>query len=96
MLNNNQATQIDLRLLPDAESATQGFESNGGQLTLFNAFGEDPLQANPTLVAQKETEFFNIYPNFQEFFHTVVNRDYFLFREGILCFIDITRCLSAN
>ena len=29
------------------------------------------LQANPTLVAQRESEFFNVYPNFQEFFHTV-------------------------
>ena len=96
MLNNNQATQIDLRLIPDAASATQEFESNGGQLTLFSAFGEDPLQANPTLVAQRESEFFNVYPDFQEFFHTVVNGDYFLFREGILCFIDVSRRLSAN
>ena len=96
MLNNNQATQIDLRLISDVASATQEFESNGGQLTLFNAFGKDPLQANPTLVAQRESKFFNVYPNFQELFHTVVNGDYFLFCEGILCFIDISRRLSAN
>ena len=57
MLNNNQATQIDSRLIPNAVSATQEFESNGGLLIHFNAFGEDPLQANATLVAQRESEF---------------------------------------
>ena len=68
MLNNNQATQIDSRLIPNATSATQEFQSNGGQLTHFNAFGEDPLQANPTLLAPRESEFLMFMQTFKIFF----------------------------
>ena len=71
-------------MIPNATSATQEFESNGGQLTYFNAFGEDPLQANPTLVAQRESEFFNVYADFQDYFYTVVNGDHFLFRVTVV------------
>ena len=96
MFNNNQAAQIDSRLIPQVESAVREFETNGGQLTVFSSFGEDPLQGSPTLAAQREAEFYRHHPDFQEFFHTVVNGDYFLFREGILCFIDISTRLSTN
>ena len=96
MLNNNQAVNIDPRLLPDEESAVRGFEANGGQLTVFSCFGEDPLQGSPSLLAQRETEFHRRFPDFTDFFHTVVNGDYYLFREGILCFIDISRRLSTH
>ena len=47
MISNNHAVQIDSCLLPDVESAVQEFEENGGHLTIFNSFGEDPLQRNP-------------------------------------------------
>ena len=57
MLNNNQAVKIDPRLLPDDESAIRDFEAHGGQLTVFSCFGEDPLWRNPSLFAQRETEF---------------------------------------
>ena len=96
MLNNNQAARIDSRLIPSVESAIQEFERNGGQLTVFSSFGEDPLQGNHILAAQREAEFYRRYPDFQEFFHTVANGDYFLFREGILCFIDISTRLSTT
>ena len=96
MLNNNQAARIDLRLIPSVESAIQEFERNGGQLTVFSSFGEDLLQGNRTLTAQREAEFYRRFPNFHEFFHTVANSDYFLFCEGILCFIDISTRLSTN
>ena len=96
MLSNNQAARIDSRLIPSVESAIREFERDGGQLTVFSSFGEDPLQGSPTLAAQREAEFHRQYPEFQEFFHTVANGDHFLFREGILCFIDISTRLSTN
>ena len=77
MLENNQTAQIDLNLIPDAESAVEEFEATGGHLTLLSSFGEDPLQGNLALVAQREAEFYGRYPDFSQFFHTVVNGDFF-------------------
>lgn len=68
MLNNSQAARIDPRLLPDDESAVCQFEANGVQLTVFSCFGEDPLQGNILLVAQRETEFHRRFPDFSDFF----------------------------
>ena len=94
MISNNHAAQIDSRPLPSVENAIHNFEGSGGHLTIFNSFGEDPLQRSPLMVAQREREFLSKYPDFETFFHTVANGDYYLFREGILYFIDITRRLS--
>jgi len=40
------------------------FESHGGQLTIYNSFGEDSLHSHPALVAQREAEFYRHYPTF--------------------------------
>ena len=83
-------------MIPEADVAVQQFQSAGGRLTIFNCFGEDPLQGYPALVAQREADFFSCHADFSRFFHTVVNGDYTLFREGILCFMDISRRLCAQ
>jgi len=88
--------KLTLCLLPDVQSAVHDFEESGEHLTMFNCFGEDPLQRNLSLVAQREAEFHRRYPDFGNFFHTVVNGDYFLFREGILYFIAISTCLLTQ
>jgi len=93
MLRNNQAVQVDCRVLPDVETAVQEFESSGGQLTYFSGFGEDPLCSNPALVTLREVEFHRKFPDMAEFFHTVVNGDYLPFREGILSLISISEHL---
>jgi len=95
-INYNQAVEVDSALLPDAEEAVTNFEASGGQLTQFSAFGVDPLQNYPSLVAQREAEFHQQFSDFSDFFHTVVNNDYYLFREGILCFLDISRRLALQ
>ena len=48
------------------------------------SFGEDPLQGNPSLIAQREVEFHRRFPDFSDLFHTVANGDHYLFREGII------------
>ena len=95
-LENNHTVQIDHTLIPDFESAVAEFEGTGGQLTVLSSFGEDPLQRNPNLVAQKEAEFYGRYPDFSQFFHNAVNGDYFLFREGILFLINISKTLETQ
>ncbi|XP_065894563.1 uncharacterized protein [Dysidea avara] len=96
MIERNCAVQIDPTLLPDGDSAVNNFESYGGQLTIFSPFGEDPLRDHPALVTQREAEFHRHHPIFSDFFHTVVNGDFSLFREGILSFIDISKNLSMQ
>ena len=47
------------------------------------------------MVAQREEEFKRRYPDFGQFFSTVVNSDYSLFKEGLLCFIELSQRLSS-
>lgn len=96
MLNCSQAVKIDPTLLPDGETAVQEYESNGGQLTVFSSFGEDPLQGNPSSIAEREAEFYRRFTDFSGFFHNIANGDYYLFREGVMFFIDISRRLSVR
>ena len=91
MMENNQAIQIDSRLLPDTDSAVEEYETRGGQFTTFNCFGEDPLQSSPTLVARREADFYASFPDFSPIFHNVVNGDFYLFREGLLFLIGISK-----
>ena len=93
VISSNHAIQIDSHLLPDVESAVHDFEEHGGQLTIFNSFEEDPLKRNSFLITQRESEFNRRYPDFGNFFHTVVNGDYSLFREGLLHLITISNRL---
>jgi len=76
MLDNSQAVMINADQLPDAEAAVADFEGNGGHLTIFSTFGDDPLQQNPPLIAQRESEFSYFFPDFSEIFHTVVTITY--------------------
>ena len=95
-LENDQTSQIDPNLIPDAAVAVEEFEETGGHLTTFSSFGEDPLQRYPHLVAQREAEFYGCYPDFSQFFHTTANGDFFLFREGILFFIHLSKTLETQ
>lgn len=96
MMENNQAIQVDSRLLPDPDSAVEEYEALGGHLTTFNCFGEDPLINSPALVARRKAEFLNCFPDFSKIFHNVVNGDFYLFREGILFLIGISKQLENN
>ena len=96
MLESNMAQMIDPNAIPDGQSALQRFESIGGHITIFTPFGEDPLATNPSLITQRETEFFRLYQDLSPAFHSLVNGDYYLFREGLLCLIDISKRLAHS
>ena len=87
MQKNNQAVRISLHQLPSPDEAVQMFEANGGHLTIFSPFGDDPLKDHMRLAAEREENFHEQYPEFQPFFSTVVNGDNSLFRSGLLYFI---------
>ena len=86
MRRNNRIARIDPSLLTSYD-AVQLYEQFGGNITQFSAFGQDPLNSRSDLVQQRETEFYQRYPQFGPFFHKLVNVDACLFREGLLYFI---------
>lgn len=96
MHRNNQTTQIDPSFLPEAEDALQLFEANGGHITVFSPFGEDPLASHPDLAEERESTFLEYFPDFGPFFHTVVNGNTLLFSDGLLCFIHISKQLEIR
>ena len=95
MLANNHVAQMNPTLVPTSEQAVQLYQDAGGQLTLFNSFGEDPLALNFTMRQQRDWAFFKRYPTFDNVFFRLANGDDTLFREGLLFFIQITHSMSC-
>lgn len=95
MRRNNQAVILDPQVIKDPSTLLEEYTALGGNITLFSPFGKDPLKGRPDLVTKREASFFERYTNFENFFYTVVNGDFSLFREGLLFFIDVTNRLSS-
>jgi hypothetical protein len=73
-------------MLHEPCEAVRHFESCGGHLTVFSPFGEDPLKENPQMANERERQYSERFPDFSIFFHSVVNGDFDLFKQGLLCF----------
>ena len=80
----------DSAVVPETQAIVDKFESHGRKLTTFSFFGQDPLQHREDLLHMRDEEFFKRYPDFSAFFHSVVNHDYSIFRDGLLFFIDLS------
>ena len=91
MRRHNQAAHVAHSQVPEPNTAIRMFEAHGRHLTLFSPFGEDPLVGQPRLAAEREAVFHQQYPDFAPFFHTIVNGDNSLFKDGLLYFIQISR-----
>lgn len=52
MSNNNQAAQLNPSVIPAPDDALQQFQDCGGEVTVFNSFGKDPLELRPDLIAE--------------------------------------------
>ena len=64
---------------------------------LFSEFGQDPLAEWEDLVTTRmETTFTEQLPSFEDIFHSLVNNNKTMFRDGLLCFIAITMQLKAQ
>ena len=97
MQGNNQVAQVDPSRLPSAMAAVEMYEAHGRHLTLFSAYGHDPLADNATAMAQREEKFHERFSDFAPFFYSVVNGDRSMFREGLLHFIEISKqCLTEQ
>ena len=64
---------------------------------LFSELGQDPLAEWEDLVTTRmETTFTEQSPCFEDIFHSLVNNNKTMFRNGLLCFIAITMQLKAQ
>ena len=96
MRRNNQVIPVDPALVPLPNDAVMEFEAHGGHLTLFSSFGHDPLYERDDLVKLREEEFHTHYSDFNRFFHTIVNNDISLFRDGLLFLICVSKRLELQ
>ena len=96
MSNNNQAAQLNPLVIPTPDDALQQFQDCGGEVTVFNSFGQDPLELRPDLIVEREELFYQQHPNFDEIFHSTVNGNDLLFKTGLLDFITINKQLVAQ
>ena len=62
MYRNNQVMPLDPALVPEPEDAVQQFEAHGGHLTLFSAFGRDPLEDREDLIKARKEDFIENIP----------------------------------
>lgn len=69
MSNNDQVAQLNPSVIPSPDDALQQFESCGGEITVFNAFGQDPLELRPDLITEQEELFHQQHSSFAEIFH---------------------------
>ncbi|XP_028413701.1 uncharacterized protein LOC114536555 [Dendronephthya gigantea] len=58
--NNNRVAKVPLNMIPTCEEAVARYENDGGKITRFPAFGQDPLFTNPHLQNEREEQFNHI------------------------------------
>ena len=96
MSNNNRAAHVPAASLPTTKEAVRQYERMGGHLNVTPRFGMDPLANNMELGAIRNENFNQRYPQFDHFFHSLVNGNQGPFREGLLYIISVTQRLSMS
>lgn len=94
MRENNRTAKIIPSIVPSPEEAVSRFHSMGGELTLFPAFGEDPL--TESLAAIRQEEFLRNFPDLHLIFSGAVNGDEHLFRDGLQYILSVTKRLARS
>ena len=62
-------------LVPSVEDAIQMYTDAGGSITLNSSFGVDPLASSDALINQREIEFTQNNPTFDDIYSNVINGD---------------------
>ena len=92
MKQNNQAARVPLNHIPTPQQAVDAYEADGGHLTHFSPFGNDPLSHSDDLIQQRDTLFSRDY-QFDYIFHQLVNDNSHPFRSGLSFFIHLSKTL---
>ena len=92
---NSGITPIPLTSVPETSAAHRMYIAQGGRLTVFGYFGEDPLCSRPDLIRRREEYFLALHPSFPDIFSDVVSSSGSLFTAAILNFISLTRLFQG-
>ena len=65
-------------------------------MTVFSNFGQDLLEQREDLKSIRMERFKEQWPSFETIFHSLVNGNKANFRDGLLCFIDLTMQLKTQ
>lgn len=93
-MENDQTVAVPPQSIKEPIEVLKDYENTGGSITVFSPFGNDPLSGRPNLISRRDEVFYEHYPTFDPIFHTVVNGDFTLFREGLLLLIAVTSRLA--
>lgn len=93
---DNRTKKLTGRALLAPADVALLYRQNGGHLTDPTFFGQDPLAGDQQKYSIREEAFATKFPSFDPMFHQTVNGNDHLFREGLKCFIDITRRLACT
>ena len=85
---------VNPSLVPSVEDAIQMYTDGGGTITRNSSFGIDPLASSDALINQRETEFTQNNPTFDDIYSNVINGDGSFMVAAVLSFINITRNLA--
>lgn len=72
-------------MIPTCEEAVGSYENNGGRVTHFPTFGQDPLFTNPHLQSEREEQFNRI--NWELVYGKLFNHDNMHFCNAIMMHI---------
>lgn len=92
----NGTVQLQPSQIPNTSDAAHEYEELGGKLTKFSNYGEDILKDRQDLIQERERLFAVRYPDFAIFFHSIVNGNNVLFRDGLLYLIRINNVLAKQ
>lgn len=85
---------VNPSLVPSVEDAIQMYTDAGGTITLNSSFGVDPLASSDVLINQRETEFTQNNPSFDDIYSNVITGDGSFMAAAVLSFMNITRNLT--
>ena len=83
-------------LVPEADDIVRDFEAQGGRITRFPPFGNDPLVNEPELLEERERQHSHQWQEYQEIFQLLVNGNSGPFSACIQQFIVITQSLRTD
>lgn len=87
--SNDNTKTISQSLLPTTEAAVQMYEEQGGVLTYWPEFGEDPLTIE-ALQQERQDYFEKFFPNYDIIFQRLAIGESLLFQNAVKLFRDLT------
>ena len=83
-------------MVPEADDIVRDFEAQGGRITRFSPFGNDPLDNEPELLEERERQHSHSHHEYKDIFQLLVNGNTAPFSVCIQQFIAITQTLRTD